>query len=66
MLYTQKEKDVGNMPAELCNVVALLYDSGYLVNESISIRFVDSISKRSGHAKQGILYVEMHAKLHEH
>lgn len=63
LLYTEKGKDVGNMPAELCNAVAPLYDSGNLVIESAIASFVDPISKRSRHAKQAILFVEMHAKL---
>lgn len=63
LLFTEKGKDVGNMPAELCNAVAPLYDSGNLVIESASASFVDPISKRSRHAKQAILFVEMHAKL---
>ena len=63
LLFTEKGKDVGNMPAELCNAVAPLYDAGNLVIESASASFVDPISKRSRHAKQAILFVEMHAKL---
>lgn len=60
---TEKGKNVGNMPAELCNAVAPLYDSGNLVIESASASFVDPISKRSRHAKQAVLFVEMHARL---
>ena len=63
LLFTEKGKDVGNMPAELCNAVAPLYDAGNLVIESAFVSFVDPISKRSRHAKQAILFVEMHAKL---
>jgi len=63
LLFTEKGKDVGNMPAELCNAVAPLYDAGNLVIENASASFVDPISKRSRHAKQAILFVEMHAKL---
>lgn len=63
LLFTEKGKDVGNMPAELCNAVAPLFDAGNLVIESASASFVDPISKRSRHAKQAILFVEMHAKL---
>lgn len=63
LLFTEKGKDVGNMPAELCNAAAPLYDAGNLVIESASASFVDPISKRSRHAKQAILFVEMHAKL---
>ena len=62
-LLTEKGKDVGNMPAELCNAVATLYDEGSLVIENAKVSFVDPISKRSRHAKQAILFVEMCAKL---
>lgn len=62
-LFTEKGKDVGNMPAELCNAVAPLYDEGKLVINRATVSFVDPISKRSRHAKQAILFVEMHAKL---
>ena len=63
LLLTEKGKDVGNMPAELCNAVAPLYDEGSLVIESAKVSFVDPISKRSRHAKQAVLFVEMQAKL---
>ena len=63
LLFTEKGKDVGNMPAELCNAVAPLYDAGNLLIEKAYASFVDPISKRSRHAKQAILFVEMHAKL---
>ena len=63
LLFTEKGKDVGNMPAELCNAVAPLYDKGFLAIESAKVSFVDPISKRSRHAKQAILFVEMNAKL---
>ena len=62
-LFTERGKDVGNMPAELCNAVAPLYDEGNLVINSATVSFVDPISKRSRHAKQAILFVEMHANL---
>lgn len=63
LLMTEKGKDVGNMPAELCNAIAPLFDAGNLVIESASVSFVDPISKRSRHAKQAILFVEMRANL---
>ena len=63
LLFTEKGKDVGNMPAELCNVVAPLYDDGSLVIERATISFVEPISQRSRHAKQAVLFVEMQARL---
>ena len=63
LLLTEKGKDVGNMPAGLCNAVAPLYDGGSLEIESAKVSFVEPISIRSRHAKQAILFVEMHAKI---
>ncbi len=53
------------MPAELCNVIAPLYDEGILKFEGAKVSFVEPISKRSRHAKQAVLFVEMRARLHE-
>ena len=47
------------MPAELCNAIAPLYDSGNLVFEYSRTSFVEPISKRSRHAKQAVLFVEL-------
>ncbi len=63
LLLTEKGKDVGNMPAELCNVVAPLYDEGCLMIEGATVSFVEPISRRSRYAKQAVLFVEMHARL---
>lgn len=62
-LLTGKGRDIGNMPAELCNVIAPLYDQGSLHLEGASVSFVEPISKRSRHAKQAVLFVELKAKL---
>lgn len=62
-LTTDKGKSLGNMPAELCNVIAPLYDKGELVLEKSKVSFVDPISKRSRHAKQAVLFVELICKL---
>lgn len=63
LLHTSRGQDVGNMPAELCNVIAPLYDCGKLSFEDASVSFVEPISKRSRHAKQAMLFVELKAKL---
>ena len=59
MLLTKKGKNVGNMPAELCNVIAPLHDDGNLIFEHAEVSFVEPISKRSRYAKQAILFVEL-------
>lgn len=63
ILCTGKGQNVGNMPAELCNAIAPLYDMGAVTIVSAKVSFVEPISKRSRHAKQAILFVEMEAKL---
>ena len=63
VLHTKRGQDVGNMPAELCNAIAPLFDAGELVFEEAFVSFVEPISKRSRHAKQAMLFVELKAKL---
>ena len=58
-LLTEKGEDVGNMPAELCNAIAQLYDAGELEICQAKVSFVDPISKRSRYAKQAVLFVEV-------
>ena len=62
-LLTEKVKSLGHMPAELCNAMAPLYDAGALQFRQAKVSFVEPISKRSRHAKQAVLFVELEAKL---
>ena len=62
-LLTARGRNVGNMPAELCNAMAPLYDTGELVFEEAIASFVEPISRRSRHAKQAVLFVELRARL---
>jgi hypothetical protein len=62
-LFNRKGKDVGNVPAELCNVLAPLYDAGEIVFERTQVSFVEPISKRSRYAKQAVLFVETTIKI---
>ena len=59
VLLTESGEDVGNMPAELCNAIAPLYDVGFLLFEHAAVSYVEPISKRSRYARQGILFVEL-------
>ena len=63
MILTGKGKNLGNMPAQLCNVIASLYDSGNLVFAEAEISYVEPISKRSRHAKQAVLFVQLRMRL---
>ena len=62
-LLTRRNQNVGNMPAELCNAIAPLFDIGVLIFNSSAVSFVEPISKRSRYAKQAMLFVELRAKL---
>lgn len=62
-LLTKRGQNVGNMPANLCNAIAPLYDEGNLKIMDAFVSYVEPISKRNRHAKQAILFVELKAKL---
>ena len=62
-LFTENGYDVGNMPAEVCNAIAPLYDSGELIINQSKVSFVEPISKRSRYAKQAILFIELIGKI---
>jgi len=62
-ILTSKGKSLGNMPAELCNVIAPLYDKDELRIDKAVVSFVDPISHRNRHAKQAVLFVELSCKL---
>ncbi|MBQ8171458.1 MAG: hypothetical protein IJZ95_05675 [Oscillospiraceae bacterium] len=55
--------NVGHFPAELCNVIAPLYDNDLLTIDEAFISFVDPLTKRSRHAKQAVLFVEVHCTI---
>lgn len=59
LLLTKRGRDVGCMPADLCNAIAPLYDKGNLIFDEAKVSFVEPISKRSKHAKQAMLFVEL-------
>ena len=63
IIKTEKGKDVGNMPAEICNAIAPLYDSGMLKITESKVSFVEPISKRSRHAKQAILFIGLKCRV---
>ena len=62
-LLTAKGRDVGNVPAELCNALAPFYDSGSLIIEDAHASYVEPITKRSRHARQAVLFVELRARV---
>lgn len=62
-LTTVKGKNVGNMPAYLCNVLAPFYDESLLADITCKVSYVEPISKRNRHAKQAMLFVEIRVKV---
>ena len=66
VLTTAGGKDVGNMPAELCNAIAPLYDAGLVEITDSEVSYVEPISKRSRYAKQAILFVKLEGKIKKH
>ena len=63
VILTKNGKNLGNMPAQLCNAIAPLFDVGDLVFQNAEVNFVEPISKRSRHAKQAIAFVELRMML---
>ena len=57
-LFTESNKNLGTLPADLCIAIAPLYDNGHLLFKSASVSFVEPISMRSRHAKKAVLFVE--------
>lgn len=64
-VISKKNKNLGNVPAELCNAIAPLYDDGILSLDKSFVSYVEPISKRSRHAKQSMLFVELQGKIKE-
>ena len=62
-ILTSKGKDIGNMPADLCNALAPLYDENCVEFLKAQISYVEPLSGRSRHAKQAILFVELTGKI---
>ncbi len=62
-MINAKGYNVGNMPADICNALAPLYDAGVLILMDACVSFVEPITKRNRHAKQAVLFVELRGKL---
>ncbi len=58
-LLTFRDRDVGNMPAELCNAIAPLFDEGALIFTGACVSYAEPLSKRNRHAKQAVMFVHL-------
>lgn len=54
---------LGNLPADLCNALAPLYDSGYATILTSTVSYIEKLRERSRYAKQGVMFVELHIKM---
>ena len=54
---------LGNLPAELCNALAPLYDAGNAVIEKSDVSYMEKLKDRSRYAQQGVLFIELHIRL---
>ena len=62
LLYEQGAKRIANILDKIQGT-EIYYDEGTLIFEGASVSFVEPISKRSRHAKQAVLFVELRAKV---
>lgn len=63
MVNTTDGKSLGNMPAELCDAIAPLYDAGYLTIDGSTVSYLEKIQDRSRYAKQGVLFIKLELHL---
>ena len=62
-MIQNKTDSLGNLPAELCNALAPLYDAGCAVIKTATVSYIERIRDRSRYAKQGVLFVELQIQL---
>lgn len=62
-IKSNKNEPLGNLPAELCNSLAPLYDTGYATVLTATISYVERLKDRSRYAKQGVMFVELNIKI---
>ena len=58
-ILNQYGENIGNMPAEICNALAPVYDAGKIEIAESKVSFVEHITERSRYAKQAILFIEL-------
>ncbi len=62
-LFTPDGKTLGSLPAELCNLLAPLYDAGIAVIRSVHASYIEQLMERSRYVKQGVLFAELRIML---
>ena len=59
MINSEKGESLGNLSAVLCDVIAPLFDLGYVIIDEARVSYVERIKDRSRYAKQGVLFIEI-------
>ena len=63
-ILSESGESLGNLSAELCNVIAPLADLGYAEMKNAYASFIERIKDRSRYAKQGVLFIEFQIVFH--
>ena len=62
-VFTENDKSLGSLSAELCNQLAPLFDLGYAIIIESKAQHIEKLEKRSRYVKQGILFIRLIIKL---
>ncbi len=62
-ILNNRNSSLGNLSADLCNVIAPLYDAGYLIIDECSVSYIERLKDRSRYAEQGVLFIRIAIKL---
>ena len=57
-VLSERGDNLGNLPADLCDVISPLMDLGYAVIKNAHASYIERISERSRYARQGVLFIE--------
>ena len=64
MILSDSGESLGNLSADLCNVISPLLDLGYLSIHDAHTTYIERIRERSRYARQGILFIQFQVQLH--
>ncbi len=63
-ILSESGESLGNLSAELCNVIAPLADLGFAEMKNAHASYIERIKDRSRYAKQGVLFIEFQIVFH--
>lgn len=62
-VFNKRHENIGVLPAELCNILAPIYDEGGLKIDSASVSFVDHILERSRYATKSVVFCGLNVSI---